>query len=604
MKYTFHIFLYGLGLLASCSEPEPFAGNPGRGPVPVSVTLDVSRRSVSSETGDDRIEDLNLWFFNRTLADTARHYYHTSTDNIRFSLPAGQYEYYAIANAGEDLGQRTQTDLDKNAVLYENGEPFVAPPMTAHAAFTVVGRTQLPIVLTRATALVELDLSVDPSVAEDISIYDVQLIGAPASVTCFRDNTPEEFDLTVDYRRDVLSPAEFSGSFYLFENLAGENTQITDARQKNKENAPRGASCLRIGALCNGVKSDFFVFPGANSTTDFNIRRNQRYRINAVIKGNSSIDARMSSTEFVVSSFSMNYPVGREATGWVAVYCSNDDDNYVDLTYRILKGDGTVRIDDRNVTPGTTYRILSGPGDREVAVTYSQSAPGQAEVECTVTDRYGYSEVHVMRTTFTESNPEVTFTQSGETLTGYQFGSLAMNIRQPGYTGSYRVTTSGPVRFYGEEDGGQQSSFTFPGTGTYTLKMLPGQAGENLFTVTVQDDQGKSVSYNGKMTGVKTDVRVSLRMETVDGRIRVYAEASAPVGAELDVYYTLTRRRLSAPAYEEDEVYESYVTLTELTDTGYDVVGAASVYTIVSGPEITSMTHTTSNGGLFIYNAY
>ena len=51
-------------------------------------------------------------------------------------------------------------------------------------------------------------------------------------------------------------------------------------------------------------------------------------------------------------------------------------------------------------------------------------------------------------------------------------------------------------------------------------------------------------------------------------------------------------------------MYESYVTITELTDTGYDVAGGASAYTIVSGPEITSMTHTTSNGGLFIYTAY
>ncbi|MDE5691935.1 MAG: DUF4906 domain-containing protein, partial [Alistipes sp.] len=102
----------------------------------------------------------------------------------------------------------------------------------------------------------------------------------------------------LNYTVDKSAQLNQQYSWYVPENLRGEVTGITSTIDKGENNAPAGSTFIEvIGAYNNGVDPEadvtFRIFPGANSTTDFNVARNHKYAITATVKGNNPDDGRV-----------------------------------------------------------------------------------------------------------------------------------------------------------------------------------------------------------------------------------------------------------------------------------------------------------------------
>ena len=85
--------------------------------------------------------------------------------------------------------------------------------------------------------------------------------------------------------------------FYVPENKRGTVATITSSRNKSWWDAPDKAMSMRIYGSASGKNIYYEIFPGANSTTDFNVARSTVYTINPTIKGSNGADLRVWSAE-------------------------------------------------------------------------------------------------------------------------------------------------------------------------------------------------------------------------------------------------------------------------------------------------------------------
>ena len=76
-------------------------------------------------------------------------------------------------------------------------------------------------------------------------------------------------------------------------NLQGEVPSIADQRDKGPANAPADATFLRIRALRGSKVLDYYIYPGGNNTSNFDIRANTHYRLDIMIRGDAEVDTRI-----------------------------------------------------------------------------------------------------------------------------------------------------------------------------------------------------------------------------------------------------------------------------------------------------------------------
>lgn len=91
--------------------------------------------------------------------------------------------------------------------------------------------------------------------------------------------------------------------FYIPENNQGIVSEIVEPESKNIRNAPIHATCVELIGYYKSKKVTFRIYPGANSTSDFNLKRNHWYRINLKIEDVYLDDLRIESSsmnEFVI----------------------------------------------------------------------------------------------------------------------------------------------------------------------------------------------------------------------------------------------------------------------------------------------------------------
>ena len=101
-------------------------------------------------------------------------------------------------------------------------------------------------------------------------------------------------------QRDVENNTLASCTHYLPENLRGANPSITDQQNRDMAHAPAGATYVHIYATFYGVKIDYYVFLGSNTSDDFNVRRNRHYILNVNILGVNGDDLRVSMTTLML----------------------------------------------------------------------------------------------------------------------------------------------------------------------------------------------------------------------------------------------------------------------------------------------------------------
>lgn len=542
------ILFFGIMILSAavwsmgCSKmEEELSGKPdGSHPGSVRFVFEPKAELMASRAMDEaqesEVRDVNLWLLN-SLPGVVQHHYLVGSGSVILELPAGTYNYYALANAGTDLGELDAASPESLSLSldpytdFQQGDRLL---MAEWDSFTVSGATTVTVPLVRCAAKVEFDLSIAPTFATKFTLTRVQVLDVPTLLHPFGDNRPENLANRTDYPAENAADG-FHGIYYLPENLAGVNTAISDPRQRSRANAPKGAACFRIEGTVQGRKVDYFVYPGANVTTDFNLKRNHHYRIEAVITGANTVDTRVSTTEVALPAWNTQYYVGETVRSQLTLSCLNNADNWFDLSYELLSGNGTVKIDGQTQPQGVPFRLLDGGSSCVAEVTYSQADAGTAALRFTLKDRYGFSVEKELSTTFVNKGPTVTFEQEGDTLYGYEFAFLDLHIAQPGYTGSYKITVEGVARVYYDSDT-PVTEFTLPACGDYLLKVSPARVGSNPFRITVTDEQGHSTQFISTVTGRTAYVQVWTEY-TGGGlsQLTITVYTSCPVGEDINV---------------------------------------------------------------------
>lgn len=257
---------------------------------PVSIRVECPDMSVVSKSlntsQEKQIRDLNLYLYHETNPEADRHIYSDAVSGpLMTELVAGSYTLYAVANAGNDMGKLPETgisayyfpvssenSLEKNGVLLSS----------VRMEFTVNRTMTLPVSLRHNVSKISLNLSTAASFS-GFTIRSIRMLSVPKGMSVFADNGASAVTETFDYPKRTVGSRTYAGIFYLPENLQGVVSKITDQRDKNLQNAPARATCILIEGDKDGRAIYYRIYPGENNTSDFNIRRNRHYTINATI---------------------------------------------------------------------------------------------------------------------------------------------------------------------------------------------------------------------------------------------------------------------------------------------------------------------------------
>jgi len=237
-----------------------------------------------------------------------------STTNINPTLISGSgYTIYIIAN-GPSASNAFDTSTTKysleNSLIYSESIIGDAPYIGRLDGVTISsdgilnsGSSQSPtILLTRIAAKVSLSLNYNVS---GYTLQSVEMYNAPKNMYYLYGYSTSIFPgaSTSNINQSALTAnvkpsTATSGTYiwYVGENKRGINTDINTPYNKDFLHTPTANSSqyyctyIHIKALKDddsGRTINYYIYPGSNSTSDFNLIRNYDYNLNVVIQGNS-----------------------------------------------------------------------------------------------------------------------------------------------------------------------------------------------------------------------------------------------------------------------------------------------------------------------------
>lgn len=289
-----------LSMLAACTEAVeiPARAPEKQSPVRVELHLTTEQQAATRAMDENCIRDVNLYLY----GDTEYHFYFPSVSSpLVFNVLPGNYQSYAIANAGQDLGDKNAFKIQFYETAVDVMESSDAIPMTDRGTLAVDGAgrcTPSSLRVTRSAAKIAYTIEVADAVAPSLSLRSVQFCNLPRTIRPF-DSGSISSTVEANYYDGEAMPVgnerRTAGTAYLFENLQGSVDTITDQKDKCPENAPSCATYLRILAERSTDKAlvEYIVYPGENNTSDFNVRRNTWHNLELVIMGENEIDNRV-----------------------------------------------------------------------------------------------------------------------------------------------------------------------------------------------------------------------------------------------------------------------------------------------------------------------
>lgn len=260
----------------------------------------LSTRSIGTAM-ERNINDINLYFFSDVI-DNPQRIYLTSNESVTLPITPGNWSLYAIANIGENLGERTKAEIinydyqiTKESDLYYNNA--IAMSYNAELSIADKDRETIQIELSRVVARIDTRVTVDSSATNGLTINRIRLVNVPKCRELFADtNNYSQSDLiTYDYQ---TCSSGSTHSIYMLENLAGTNSSITDQSKKIEANAPATASYIEIEGEDYDSWITYRIYLGGNATTDFNVERNNIYNLDITIFGSNSNDLRVETEYF------------------------------------------------------------------------------------------------------------------------------------------------------------------------------------------------------------------------------------------------------------------------------------------------------------------
>lgn len=479
-------------------------------------SLDEPAKALS-DAQEKTVKDLNLYLYCKNATGKDEHIYSAGSANITRKLTVGDYDLFVIANAGADLGNmpRTQVEQSARTVGSESAlETGSALPLSAKTSFSVKAAMTVPVTLRRIVARIDLKLSVAAALAGRITLSSAQVVSAPNTGLYFADNAPASDGKLINYPKIALTGSSLTRSFYLLENLQGKVPSITSQTQRDRTKAPARATYIHIEGQASGKKLDYYVYLGENTTDDFNVRRNKRYTLNAVVSGENTIDTRVSSAELQLGAVGALYAPNQTLSTTLALVTQNNAGETYQLKYRLYEGSGTLKINGQSYAQDTPISITAVNGAKQIPIAYTQAAAGNVRIGFTVTDRYGYALTKELTTAYKANNPITGSVSNFINKECHKNQYFTLSLSEKDYAGKFSVKCelvkgAGTLYYNTTTNAVASGSSLSLAAGTHTFYYNGTQVGETVirFTVTDTNGQTKTIDQNVTMERLTIYVR-------------------------------------------------------------------------------------------------
>lgn len=237
----------------------------------------------------------------------------------------------------------------------------------------------------------------------DFELRSCQVTGVPSCVPFFAESKPTADGGVTSFPKSVLSGRSYSVVLYLPENAQGEVPGISDPQQRSRENAPQYATCIHLEGEASGCKVDYYIYPGSNATTSFDILRNRHYNLDVMISGANAADMRLSTLGVAFTELPQTCSVGDNIFTEMRVESTDPDGRYT-LTVEQAKGEGTITFDGMAMTTGIPVTLPGGAGTKTARIGYCPTVAGEAVLTFVLRDAYDY-EIRRTLTTEAVENP-------------------------------------------------------------------------------------------------------------------------------------------------------------------------------------------------------
>ena len=406
---------------------------------------------VTRATDEQTVRDVNLFLYDPHGVLPDRHFY-VESGTVECSVLPGSYEAYAVANVHRDMGAMTLEQL--RAVQLPSVTKYVMLPMSGHTTLTVEDRMPAPVITVRRTvAKIVCNISIDPAVVYALKLQSVQIMNAAATTKLFEaEPAADKFVTMASTEIGVSEGRKATRTFYLLENCQGDVPSITTQQQKCAENAPQGATYVRIKAQKDGLQMTYDVYLGENNTSNFDVRRNSVQTLDIRIKGDNEVDARIHSFEVKISDDLPDADFGRTAdrciydTGKRLSISVTNREKAGTLTAKIRLVQGQVGAFSANrqmVASAVTVSLDDPSGLYEIPIGYVArpvytAANSRLVYEVTVSNTDGYSYTKTFTRDFYNLLTVYTYWQGRDNTAG----------RLEGVTAVSEIKTWMPSAFY------------------------------------------------------------------------------------------------------------------------------------------------------------
>ena len=393
----------GVLLSAACSRTEELPAPVPSGTSAATFVFGVPEAEPGSRTLDpsqeSAVADLNLYIFPSGSDVCTEHRYQPALQPLTLPLPPGSYDLYAVANAGRDLGSLGRTDLETLSLLVGSEDEIISGhrlAMAARHSFIIAGATTVHVGLVRLAARLTLNVSTADAFA-GFTLRSVQVAGVPRGMTPFAAGRPASDGEVTAWPRHELAGRSCSATFYLPENAQGEVSSITDPRQRSRAHAPEYATCIHIEGEASGRKVDYYIYPGGNTTSNFDILRNRRYTLDVMISGVNRLDMRLSTLGMELSPLPETCYVGEEVFSDLQVE-STDPAGVYRLAFKPGAEGDEATLDGAPLTPGTFVPLFLGADIHTARIGYRPMTAGLTRPEFVLCDGYGYEMSRTLQT--------------------------------------------------------------------------------------------------------------------------------------------------------------------------------------------------------------
>lgn len=254
--------------------------------------------------GNSTIHDINIFIFDKTGAFVQHQFNWGGGNPITTTLPQGDYQIFAIANWGETMSIFNISGINDLVKLKRQ----FSSPLELNNLNIMTGKCQtvvnnaicnVAILLKRVLAKITLVINqsmLDPEIT--IGINKIQLCNITNSISLFEDGKAIVPGDIIQNGSEITFPTLSTTHInalplYLPENMQGDLLPNNQNQIEKVLISPQKdiTSYLKIDASYQSKEKigsvSYRIYPGSNSTSNFDIKRNTWYQITLFLKGNS-----------------------------------------------------------------------------------------------------------------------------------------------------------------------------------------------------------------------------------------------------------------------------------------------------------------------------